>query len=1139
MLNREVFHTDPEKYSIANQGVAKILFPPESGLVTETLRGELQTFVTDGEYGRGLIRILEAFLAALGRGDQGAVWISGFYGSGKSHLAKMLGALWTDFEFPDGARASGLVPEISEDLRAALRSLRAAAARAGGLHCAGGGLDDGSDNPILTTLRLALLSVGLPDDFRAARVAFWLADEGVLDAVRERLADGFDSAIRNFVLSRPFHEAVLSERPDLGNSPRDLSDRLKANFPQPTEITVADLSSMIRRALLFNRKELPLTLIVLDETQEFLKYHSDQTGTVRSIAERLGTDFDGRLLLVCTGQQALTDVDNLQRLLGRFPVRVSLGEADMDAVIRKTVLRKSANGRDAVRAMLGAHAGEISRQIHGSRLAHRQEDAEDAILDWPLLPSRRRVWERILRALDRTGLLGTLRKQMAVALAAARLMADRPLGHAVPADFLYSRFAEEAFSAGELPEETRARIIRLREGGPPEKLQARVLMLVYMLGLIQRDADAHGVRPTAETIADLLIEDLGNGAGLRGEVPKAIAALAEAGAIIEISGVWQLQTKESAEWDRLYRAEERTLDSRTTDIARERNLALDAALATALKDLPPLTQGRSNVGRRLARLRQGDKAPADAVPAWIYNGWQSDLEAVEREIAALPATDPGVHVLIPIEEREALEAVLRQRLAAQAVLDQQGAPQTIEGQQAQQAMETRRSTAQRNIAAIAERAVAKARVLQADGAVISGSLKNALQTAAQNSLIRLYPQFDQADHPGWANVVTRAQAGQPDALQSVDHNGPAETHPVCHAIRQALGAGRRGAELRSTFEASPFGWSRDAIDGALLVLDNADLIRSIGEDGQETTLRSLTRNRWGAVRFVPETHTPTQAQRRSVRGLAQAVKLNPQPNEEAEVIPQLLERLENAVAASGGPPPAPAPAEAPALAAFRGLSGNERLIEIASRAKELQAQLAEWRRAAELIAARMPAFRLVERLVELGAAGQAAALADIRERRRLLEEPDPLPPLRQDAAAELRTRLNAAVDAYQQACQEGEQRLADDADWQRLTPDERHTLRAEAGLLRIERPGVSTPEEIAAALTARNLGQWQIIAKAMPQCVAEALAEAAEKFTPEVKQIRLPAPKVLPDLAALDAWIAEVRAALVAALVDGPVRPRI
>jgi hypothetical protein len=222
-------------------------------------------------------------------------------------------------------------------------------------------------------------------------------------------------------------------------------------------------------------------------------------------------------------------VDNLQKLLGRFPVRVSLGEADMDAVIRKTVLRKSPTGQDAVRAMLNAHAGEISRQIHGSRLAHRQEDTEDAVLDWPLLPSRRRVWERVLRALDKTGLAGMLRTQMAVALASARSVADRQLGWAVPADFLYSRFAEEAFAAGELPEETRARIARLQQGGGAEDLQARVLMLVYMLGLIQQDAETHGVRPTPEVIADLMVEDLGNGAELRGEVPKAIAALADEG----------------------------------------------------------------------------------------------------------------------------------------------------------------------------------------------------------------------------------------------------------------------------------------------------------------------------------------------------------------------------------------------------------------------------------------------------------------------------------------------------------------------------------------------------------------------------------------------------------------------------------
>ena len=63
MLNRDVFQTPPEQYRLANQGVAKISFPPlRDGM--ETLRSELSTFVCDGAYAGGLARILNAFLGS-------------------------------------------------------------------------------------------------------------------------------------------------------------------------------------------------------------------------------------------------------------------------------------------------------------------------------------------------------------------------------------------------------------------------------------------------------------------------------------------------------------------------------------------------------------------------------------------------------------------------------------------------------------------------------------------------------------------------------------------------------------------------------------------------------------------------------------------------------------------------------------------------------------------------------------------------------------------------------------------------------------------------------------------------------------------------------------------------------------------
>jgi hypothetical protein len=1140
-LNRDVFQEPPETYRIPNDGVAKIVFPPAPGSPTQTLRNELRTFITDGEFGGGLLRILESFRSGLGQGSQKAVWISGFYGSGKSHLAKMLCALWTDLPFDDGARPGTLIPEPSAELTAELRALRAAADRAGGLHAAGGTLGGGADDPKLATLGIVLHSVGLPLDFRAARVAFWLADEGILDAVRARLGEAFDSAIRNFVLSTAFHQAVLAEKPSLAANPRDLSDRLKANFPQPPEITVADLSSTIRRALLLGRKELPLTLVVLDEVQQFLKNDPGRALDMQNIAERFAADFDGRLLLVGTGQQALNELENLQKLLGRFQVRINLGEADMDAVIRKTVLRKSSQGADQVRAMLDASAGEISRQLRGSRVAHRAEDTNDAVLDWPLLPSRRRVWERVLRALDKSGMAGALRTQMAVALESARLVGAAPLGHAVPADFLYTRFADDAFAAGELPEETRARITRLREGTRDERLQARVLMLVYMLGLIQGDADLHGIRATSETLADLLVEDLAAGGDLRAAIPTALAALQDISAVMLLDGVWRLQTKEAAEWDAAYRTELRGVRNNPSELASRRRAALDSALSEALKGLSAVAQGRSAVSRKLVRLSPDERAPADGLIVRIHNGWDETLKTVSADIAAQPDTDATIHLLIERHDADRLEEALRQRLAAQTVLEQRGATSTVEGDQAQKSMAARVSAADRTIRDIVETAARDAKIVLAGGAEQSGTyVKDRLHAAAQAALVRLYPKFDTADDPGWERVVKAAQGGQADALKAVGHNGTPETNPVCQTIRARLGAGRRGRELRDEFESSPYGWPQDAVDGALLVLSHAGLIRTLGEDGKEAVLRSLPRQKIGLCRFLPETHTVTTTHRRAIRALGQSLGSNVPPDQEAEQLPLLLRALRDAAQAAGGEPPAPPAPATPELDALDALSGNERLIEAASSGTALAAAYAGWLASRQTIAARLPAYRTTRRLVELGAHGQQPALDDIRDRRRLLDEPDPVPPLRQDAAAELRLRLNAAFDAYAAALARAEAALQADANWQnpKLTPDDRHAIRADNGLLPVPRPNLASPDDIVAALTARSLSAWADLTRGVPAGVQAALDEAAERLQPQVQAVTLPQAGTLSDAAALEKWLATVRETIAAALANGPVRPR-
>jgi hypothetical protein len=209
--NQDLYQKDPATQKLVNEGVANVN-DEKTHQALAVLRYELETFVCDGQYEKGLTHILETYLKNIDNPQQPAVWVSGFYGSGKSHLVKMLRALWDDTVFEDGATARGIAnlpPNISD----LLRELSTQAKRHGGLRAASGTLGAAASGSVrLALLRILFKSVGLPEQYPIARFVIGLKDEGIDEAVRHHVEQhGFDwlEELDNFYVAEGLHAALM------------------------------------------------------------------------------------------------------------------------------------------------------------------------------------------------------------------------------------------------------------------------------------------------------------------------------------------------------------------------------------------------------------------------------------------------------------------------------------------------------------------------------------------------------------------------------------------------------------------------------------------------------------------------------------------------------------------------------------------------------------------------------------------------------------------------------------------------------------------------------------------------------------------------------------------------------------------
>jgi hypothetical protein len=1141
LLNKEVFAVDPTGRTLPNDGVTA-LDAPKTPEEWNVLKYELEQFVVEGEYREGLRRVLNSYLVNVEKQTQPACWVSGFYGSGKSHFLRVLTYLWTNPTI-EGVAARSLV-NCPDDVRDLLKELDSYAKRDRTVTFAAAGvMRRGRDASVAQPLlEIFLSSAGLPTQYGPAKFALWLREEGLwADFVTSLEARGktVDDVNRNLFVSTAVREALLEVMPGFASGPADAGQSIRAAY-QVKDISddmVVDtiqqiLKGVARDSVYGDQATLPLTLLVVDELQQYISDDVQLLLEMQNIVERLTKQFEGRLLVVAAGQSALTANEMLARFQDRFTVQVQLQSRDVETVVRQVVLRKNPVRVPELESALTVVTGEISRHLGGSKLAAKPADVADFVSDYPLLPTRRRFMESALRAVDR-GAAGQLRSQLRVTLEAVGDVAGQPLGNVVPGDVIFTSKREDMLNQGVLLHDSADRIAAVRDGSPEGETRGRAVELVYLISQLD---ESEGVRPTIDTLADLMVTDLNAGsATLRASLPGLLEPLVGDLLILDDSE-YRLQSPTDAEWNRAFKEKRQGYLINTTEQVHAREHAIKRRLEQDLL-VVKVVQGSSNTPRKWS-THHGEAVPESSpseLMLWVRNGWETTDSNVRAAVGEQGQDSPMVTVLLPkLRDQDFKHAIADWRAAA-SVISTLPAPTTEEGSRARDAMSSLAKRAEAKVDLYAAEVLGDAQVLIGGGEIIhgTGAVASAVKDALGKAAVRKFPRFKDADHSGWPSVFKRAKEGNASALSVVGFSSEVSSHPVVKEIKNHIGtATQSGASIHKHFAAEPFGWPKDAINGALAVLLLSEEVSAT--DGATPVLAaSLTETGMTKLNYKVETVTVSFAQKQLLKQLAGKLGAPSNPVD----LPSCITALREAAAAAGGQAPLPPPPSTADLDILLGKFGAEQQVEVAAQVPELLERWDAWKKTAILAEARIPEWYEAEKLLRHAKGlpnydAHKAALDAIAAQRSLLTDPNPVPPILAALRADLRVAIEVANDLAITAHKDAVDKVKATPQWPQLPDSESDQFLNLVGLSAPASLDITDDTRLLEALERSSLSARGDQAAAFAGKAGPAVDKLIQRMTPEAKVIR-PQSGLIATEHEADIYLSGLRKRILEALADG------
>ncbi len=501
----------------------------------QKLQGEVSEYIITGGYPEGDPRarrvksgIHEQFVHLLqqihreierkGGPELPNCWISGFYGSGKSSFAKLLGLSLDGTLLPDGKALSAALLERDDSPRRKELDLAWEALTTRVSERIAVVFDIGAvarDGEHIHAAVLRQLQARLGYSSKSDLVA-----EHELKLERDGEWTAFVKTAQK-VLGRPWEEAKEDEQvedhfshvlhvmnPERYLDPMSWIDS-RAGGRAGKGGSVTDAAKAVE-AMLAIRAPGKALFLVVDEVSQYIHQVDDRMEKLRAFASEIGSRFKGAVWLLVTGQQKLDESgDNtvLHKLKDRFPpsLRVHLDPANIRDVVHKRLLKKDPKHEPTLRELFQRHRADLKLYAYGCE----EITEEDFVEVYPMLPGHVDLLMRITSNLrsrstriqgDDHAIRGLL--QLLGELFREQKLGARPVGDLVTIDSIY----EVQHSALDADVQTTLARVWGHPDVRDDALAMRVAKAVALLEQIQEKEPT-----TPELVASCLYARLGEG----------------------------------------------------------------------------------------------------------------------------------------------------------------------------------------------------------------------------------------------------------------------------------------------------------------------------------------------------------------------------------------------------------------------------------------------------------------------------------------------------------------------------------------------------------------------------------------------------------------------------------------------------